>query len=416
MVVASVGLCGVSDSSFVVVAGGGFVGGGFMEYVKYVKQKINVTIVDMMNTSSDTFQSLFGSSSKGGFVINPDGTVALTDEDVVVLELIMEDWPGCGLHLNVDKTEVFWPKEDPRSRLAESGQNHWLMDAIAKIDNPHCELLLLRSCTGISKLYFTITSCPPRFFESAQRFFDVALRSSLEHIVTTFGSGFGDWQWRLTTLLFVFGELGVYSAGDDLNYTFLASRLQSADLQTKLIWHTGIVSPRRILDDALSLLNTSIETNLLSNPSEIAAPKFMKKMADIYFPQFTKNVESTFTLSSQQMALWTSQREDHTSDWLRTVPISGLGLTMNGKTYCCVLCYHLGIPFYPGLKPCSANSRVFARDIYGDHAILCARIIFIKHRHNLMRDTLVDICYHYGISAGKEVDLGLDGGVTNHYV
>ncbi|GKF89819.1 hypothetical protein Tco_0263782 [Tanacetum coccineum] len=35
-----------------------------------------------------------------------------------ILELIMEDGPRCGLHLNVDKTEVYWPKEDPRSRLA----------------------------------------------------------------------------------------------------------------------------------------------------------------------------------------------------------------------------------------------------------------------------------------------------------
>ena len=34
------------------------------------------------------------------------------------LELIMVEGPRRGLHLNVDKTEVFWPKEDPRSMLA----------------------------------------------------------------------------------------------------------------------------------------------------------------------------------------------------------------------------------------------------------------------------------------------------------
>jgi hypothetical protein len=46
-----------------------------------------------------------------------DGTI-IGDTLVVgkVLELIMMDGPSCGLHLNVDKTEVFWPKEDPRSR------------------------------------------------------------------------------------------------------------------------------------------------------------------------------------------------------------------------------------------------------------------------------------------------------------
>ncbi|GJX08083.1 hypothetical protein Tco_0196015 [Tanacetum coccineum] len=74
------------------------------------------------------------------------------------------------------------------------------------------------------------------------------------------------------------------------------------------------------------------------------------------------------------MALWTFQREDHTSDWLRTVPISGLGQTMN------------------------ACSRVFVGHIYGDHAVSCAEIIGIKHRHNVVRDNLVNICYRSRIS------------------
>ncbi|GJX70451.1 hypothetical protein Tco_0307622 [Tanacetum coccineum] len=52
-------------------------------------------------------------------------------------------------------------------------------------------------------------------------------------------------------------------------------------------------------------------------------------MADIYFTRVTKDAESSFSLSPRQMALWQSQKEDHTSDWLRVVPISGLGQTMN---------------------------------------------------------------------------------------
>ncbi|GKA11986.1 putative reverse transcriptase domain-containing protein [Tanacetum coccineum] len=201
--------------------------------------------------------------------------------------------------------------------------------------------------------------------------------------------------------------LGVYFAGDVLNYAFLASRLQSAGLQTKLLRHTGIVSPGPNFDDALSVFNISMETDLLSSPSEIVAPKLMKKMADIYFTRVTKNAESTCSLSPRQMALWISQREDHTFDWLRTVHISRLGQTMNGKTYRCVLCYRLGILLFSVSKPCS---RVFARDIYGDHVVSCVGVIGIKHRHNVVRDTLVDICYRSGISAGKEVDIGLDGG------
>nr|GEZ42138.1 ankyrin repeat-containing domain, PGG domain protein [Tanacetum cinerariifolium] len=68
-------------------------------------------------------------------------------------------------------------------------------------------------------------------------------------------------------------RLGLYLAGDVLNYAFLASRLQFVALQTKLLQHVGIVASGSTFDDAL---------------------------------------------------------EDHTSDWLRVVLISGLGQAMNG--------------------------------------------------------------------------------------
>ncbi|GKB50127.1 hypothetical protein Tco_0900880 [Tanacetum coccineum] len=121
-------------------------------------------------------------------------------------------------------------------------------------------------------------------------------------------------------------------------------------------------------------------------------------------------------LWQREIALWQSQREDHTSDWLRVVPISGLGQTMNGKTYRSVLCYRLGVPLFSVSKPCSACSRVFAGDIYGDHVVSCVGTIGIKHCHNMVRDTLVDICFRSGISAGKEVDIGLDGGWMTDFV
>ncbi|GJR39354.1 hypothetical protein Tco_1215038 [Tanacetum coccineum] len=130
----------------------------------------------------------------------------------------------------------------------------------------------------------------------------------------------------------VYEDFGL-SFGDVLNYAFLASRLQSVGLQTKLLRHT----------------------------------------------------DYTFSLSPRKMALWKSQRENHTSDWLRTVPISRLGQTMN------------------------ACSRVFTRDIYGDHVVSCAGIIGIQHRHNVVRDTLVDICYRSWISAALDVCVDMNG-------
>ncbi|GJT32155.1 hypothetical protein Tco_0922574 [Tanacetum coccineum] len=56
-----------------------------------------------------------------------------------------------------------------------------------------------------------------------------------------------------------------------------------------------------------------------------------------------------------------------------------------------------------------AYSRVFVVDIYGDHVVSCAGIIGIKHRHNVVRDTLVDFCYRSEISGGLDVRVDLTG-------
>ncbi|GKD38741.1 hypothetical protein Tco_1258948 [Tanacetum coccineum] len=48
--------------------------------------------------------------------------------------------------------------------------------------------------------------------------------------------------------------------------------------------------------------------------------------------------------------------------------------------------------------------------VYGDYVVSCAGIVGIKHQHNIVRDTLLDICFWFGISAGKEVDIRLGRG------
>ncbi|GJR85890.1 hypothetical protein Tco_0209901 [Tanacetum coccineum] len=179
-----------------------------------------------------------------------DGTI-VGDTLVVgkVLELITEDGPRCGLHLNVDKTELFWPKEDPKSRLEgvfppnisrplhgvkllggpvsvdldfsnafvmkRVSKTIGLLDAVAKINDPQCKFQLA---------------------------FDMALHSALKRIVTASGPGFGDWQWRLAILPFAFGGLG-----------------------TRLLRHVGLAAYGSTFDDALCVFNTSMEIDFLDD-------------------------------------------------------------------------------------------------------------------------------------------------------
>ncbi|GJX24066.1 hypothetical protein Tco_0228511 [Tanacetum coccineum] len=120
-----------------------------------------------------------------------------------------------------------------------------------------------------------------------------------------------------------------------------------------------------------------MKTDLLSNPSEIAAPNLMKK---IYISHVLPKLWNLLFLYLLDRWLCGNLK------WRITLLIYGLGQTMN------------------------ACSKVFTGDIYGDHAISCVGIIGIKHRHNVVHDTLVDACFRSGISATKEVDIGHSGG------
>ncbi|KAL6557393.1 hypothetical protein OROMI_017743 [Orobanche minor] len=121
---------------------------------------------------------------------------------------------------------------------------------------------------------------------------------------------------------------------------------QSAGLQAKLQCPYGITSFGPAFDGALSLFMETTGSDLLSNLSEIAAPRLMERLEDIYFTKVAASAESVFSLSPRHVALWKSQQG----------------------------------------------------------------MVGIKHIHNLVRDTLLDVCFRSGISAGNEVDISLRDG------
>ncbi|GJS54136.1 putative reverse transcriptase domain-containing protein [Tanacetum coccineum] len=359
------------------------------------------------------------------------------------LDIIKNDGPARGLFLNVDKTELFWPVEDPRSRtdgvfpinisrplngvkllggsvsldegfcrdlaLKRVSKTISLMEAIHKLHDPQCELLLLRNCAGVAKLSYALRTCSPLYLLEAQVQFDHALRASLEKVVTASGPGFGDWQWRLATLPIKLGGLGILSAGDIIQYAFLASRLQSSTLQTKILMKTDIESQGSSFKHALDVFNTICNLDVLSVTTCTSAPHMMKTLAKCYFGVIEKDLASKYTLSPRQVSILNCIRAPHAQDFLFTIPIDGLGQKMNHRQFRSVLCYRLAIPMFSEGSLCpSCNTH--RMDQWGDHAVHCSSEVGVKFRHNLVRDILVDICSKVGIMVRKEAPMGFLSG------
>ncbi|PWA81441.1 hypothetical protein CTI12_AA187660 [Artemisia annua] len=156
-----------------------------------------------------------------------DDSTIVEDTHMVAkaLDIISTDGPARGLSLNVDKTELFWPVEDPISRaegvfpiniscplngvklldgsvsldesfcrdlaLKRVSKNISLMEAIHKLNDPQCKLLLLCNCVGVAKLSYALRTCSSLYLLEAQVQLDQTLRAFLEKIVVASWLEFG---------------------------------------------------------------------------------------------------------------------------------------------------------------------------------------------------------------------------------
>nr|GEY25462.1 beta-myrcene synthase [Tanacetum cinerariifolium] len=162
--------------------------------------------------------------------------------------------------------------------------------------------------------------------------------------------------WRLATLLIKLGGLGILSAGDIIQYAFLASRLQTNDMQAKILMKTYIDSHGYPFQRALDVFNTTCNVNV-AILSCIHAPLVQ--------------------------------------DFLFTIPIDGLGQRMNHQKFRSVLCYSLSVPMFSEGSLCpSCNAHQI--DQWGHHAVHSCSEVGVKFWHNLVSDILVDICSRLG--------------------
>ncbi|KAL5703887.1 hypothetical protein ACHQM5_022381 [Ranunculus cassubicifolius] len=367
-----------------------------------------------------------------------DGTVIGDSEEVAkALNIIRETGPGLGLELNIRKTELFWPSCDgmklrdglfPRDiarpllgvkllggavsrdrgfieglAMRRANKAIELMHLLPQLGDPQSELLLLRSCMGIAKLFFGLRTCQPIHMKEAAACFDKALRGAIEDIVVCGGPFFGDLQWRLASLPIRFGGLGLYSAVEASTYAFMASRARSWVLQDHILRDTGIYGMDSDFEndvDCLRITIPSFDLDSFTNKDTVP-PKAQHALASALFSKIIQDMEVTFDMTARQKAVFGSLQAAHAQDFLLAIPIDGLGQHMSPVEYRAILRYRLMIPLFPVDEPCPV-CRKACLDTFGEHAVHCKELPGFKYRHDLVRDVLFDVLKRAGVSAKKE--------------
>lgn len=75
-----------------------------------------------------------------------------------------------------------------------------MMDSLAQLNDPQCELALLRACMGMSNLLLSFHTCSLVFLTEVVRLIDNSLSYHSSNMVVFGGPGFGVLQWHLFTL------------------------------------------------------------------------------------------------------------------------------------------------------------------------------------------------------------------------
>nr|GEW26915.1 putative reverse transcriptase domain-containing protein [Tanacetum cinerariifolium] len=222
-----------------------------------------------------------------------------------------------------------------------------LMGLLPQLHDPQSELILLRSCMGIYKLFFGLKTCQPVHIEDATLFFEKDLRGSIENIVVCGGPFFGDLQWQLSSLHIRFDGLGLYSAKLVSSYTFVASRAQYWVLQDHILPDSGIcgmdddyVSAMACLRDTIPSFDVSGFTNKDTVPS-----KAQQTLANVFFSEIVKDMEVHFDMTMRHKAV----------------------------EYRTILKYRLMIPLFPVDAICPV-CRKTCLDSFGEHAVHCKEL------------------------------------------
>ena len=361
-----------------------------------------------------------------------DGTIIGKKEDVFgVFELLLKEGPALGLHLNVQKNEIWWPsrsEDDPFPKNVIRVENRGVKllgapigtaeyttefvrkklrvleevcAALEEVNDAQIEFGLFRGCLAYNKINHLLRTCPPAVLAEAIREFDDHFQEILEKILRV--PLLPEDAWEHASLPTRFAGLGITQTRTVAGAAYMGS----CALTYKLVAAMLDVDPAVYVPDGIEELLAQHEasTGVSYNWERLCTyERVQRLLSDELHQAILGRLRTRSTPRMKNLLLACTM--GHSSDWLLTAPIPGLGLTMPSHTFRTALKFRLGIPlFEPGLT-CPVTSRKQpgkvcgeALDIYGDHALCCHFGTSRVFRHNHLRDILGHAARGAGLSA-----------------
>ena len=242
----------------------------------------------------------------------------------------------------------------------------------------HDALMLLRSSFSIPKLQYLLRTAPC-FKSQRLQAYDDALRLILCAVVNI-NLGPLDSAWFQACLPVWLGGLGLQSAVKLAPSALMASSHATADLVRDIL--PGVPSPlsSAFLEDALTIWSSGHDCQ----PPEGVGAARQKSWDDAGTQALAQHLLEGASDEVCRARLLASAAKESGS-WLHALPISSLGLRMDGNSVRIVVGLHLGVPI---CGPHSCHHCGAEVDVLGHHALSCRKSERRHQRHAALNDII----------------------------
>ena len=372
-----------------------------------------------------------------GLLINAwyldDGTLCGSAKDLhTALNIIEEEGPARGLHLNRAKSLLHIPEDSPSAPyilladipISQGGFNllgspigpsshcevsvlkrvkkvEEILTRLPDLQDSQMEATLLRSCLALPKVAFALRTCPPSKIKGASEAFDNALRGALSDLA---GAPLSDWAWLKASLPCSLGGLTIREASLHAPAAFLSSLVQSHDLVSQILSRSVDDSPH--LSPALVDLAKAAAKPVWLSINDLDIPLRQKCLShSIDQANYDHLITSAQDTRSKALALSTAI--PHAGDWLSVVPAQALGLHLQDWEFRLCLQYWLGLQMVSEGTSCPICQA--EADPQGDHQVGCGGNGDRIFRHDSIRDALFSAAHSAALAPRKEVPALIPG-------